>query len=131
MEATLLESVFPTDTNPRGTLFGGQLVAWMDKAAGIAALRRARHVVVTAHIANIDFKVPIHVGDLVELRAKVVGVGRTSMQVEVAVYREGPFGTDHQLCTVGRFTMVALDDDGRPTPVPPLAETDPDGSSAA
>jgi acyl-CoA hydrolase len=124
MEATLLESVFPTDTNPRGTLFGGQLVAWMDKAAGIAALRQARNLVVTAHIENIDFRIPIHVGELVELKAKVVSVGRTSMRVEVSVYREGPYGTDRQLCTVGRFTMVALDENGTPTPVPPLADAE-------
>jgi acyl-CoA hydrolase len=120
MKATLLESVFPTDTNPQGTLFGGQLVAWMDKAAGIAAMRQARRTVVTAAIENISFKVPILVGDLVELKALVVSVGRTSMVVEVEVFREGPFGTDRELCTVGRFTMVALDEERRPTPVPPL-----------
>ena len=120
MRATLLETVFPTDTNPQGTLFGGQLVAWMDKAAGIAAMRHAKNTVVTAAIENISFKVPIFVGDLVELRGKVVSVGRTSMKVEVEVFREGPFGTDRELCTVGRFTMVALDANRRPTPVEQL-----------
>lgn len=125
MRATLLESVFPTDTNPQGTLFGGQLVAWMDKAAGIAAMRRARRTVVTAAIENITFKVPIFVGDLVELDARVVSVGRTSMQVEVEVFREAPYGTDRQQCTVGRFTMVALDDQHRPTPVPELTDEEP------
>lgn len=125
MKATLLESVFPTDTNPQGTLFGGQLVAWMDKAAGIASMRQARQTVVTAAIENISFKVPIFVGDLVELKARVVSVGRTSMIVEVEVFREGPFGTDRELCTVGRFTMVALDENRRPTPVPPLSDASP------
>jgi acyl-CoA hydrolase len=125
VRATLLESVFPTDTNPQGTLFGGQLVAWMDKAAGIAAMRRARRTVVTAAIENIIFKVPIQVGDLVEMDARVVSVGRTSMQVEVEVFRESPFGTDRMPCTVGRFTLVALDDDHRPTPVPELADEGP------
>jgi len=124
VRATLLESVFPTDTNPQGTLFGGQLVAWMDKAAGIAAMRRARRTVVTAAIENITFKIPIHVGDLVELDARVVAVGRTSMRVEVEVFREDPFGADRMPCTVGRFTMVALDDDRRPTPVPPSLPDD-------
>jgi acyl-CoA hydrolase len=118
VRATLLESVFPTDTNPQGTLFGGQLVAWMDKAAGIAAMRRARRTVVTAAIENITFKVPIYVGDLVELDARVVSVGRTSLQVEVEVVREDPFSAQRMPCTVGRFTMVALDDEHRPTPVP-------------
>jgi acyl-CoA hydrolase len=120
MRATLLESVFPTDTNPQGTLFGGQLVAWMDKAAGIAAMRQARGPVVTAAIENISFKVPIFVGDLVELIGTVVSVGRTSMRVEVEVFREGPFGTDREVATIGHFTMVALDENRRPTPVPPL-----------
>ena len=59
MEARLLESVFPTDTNPQGNLFGGTLVSWMDKAAGFAAMRRARSTVVTAAIEDIAFQVPI------------------------------------------------------------------------
>ncbi len=120
MRATLLESVFPTHTNPQGTLFGGQLVAWMDKTAGIAAMRHAKQTVVTAAIENISFKIPIFVGDLVELRGKVVSVGRTSMVVEVEVYREDPLSTGRELCTIGRFTMIALDADRTPTPVPPL-----------
>ena len=124
MRAVLLESVFTTDTNPQGNLFGGQLVAWMDKAAGIAAMRQSRTPVVTAAIENIEFHVPVHVGDLVELDAQVVKVGRTSMLVEVTVRKEEPFGTDNQLCTFGRFTMVALDHDRKPTPVPPLASAD-------
>ncbi len=125
MRATLLESVFPTHTNPQGTLFGGQLVAWMDKTAGIAAMRHAKRTVVTAAIENISFRVPVFVGDLVELRGEVVAVGRTSMQVEVEVYREGPFGTERESCTHGRFTMVALDEKRRPALVGPL---DPAGS---
>lgn len=124
MRAVLLESVFPTDTNPQGNLFGGQLVAWMDKAAGIAAMRQARTPVVTALIENIEFHVPVHVGDLVELDAQVIKVGRTSMVVEVTVRKESPFGMDNELCTFGRFTMVALDKDHKPTPVPPLAAHD-------
>lgn len=120
MHAVLLETVFPQDTNPQGNLFGGQLVAWMDKSAGIAAMRHARRTVVTAQIDRISFKVPVHVGNLVTLDARVVSVGRTSMKVEVVVTREGVYGTDNQLTTVGHFTMVAVDADGRPTPVLPL-----------
>lgn len=122
MRAVLLESVFPTDTNPQGNLFGGQLVAWMDKAAGIAAMRRSRTPVVTALIENIEFHVPVHVGDLVELDAQVVRVGRTSMVVEVTVRKEETLSGDNELCTFGRFTMVALDEHRRPTPVPPAEE---------
>ncbi len=123
VRAVLLESVFPTDTNPQGNLFGGQLVAWMDKAAGIAAMRRAHTTVVTALIENIEFRVPVHVGDLVELDAQVVRVGRTSLLVEVTVRKERPLDGANELCTYGRFTMVALDQDGNPTPVPPADDT--------
>lgn len=122
MEARLLESVFPTDTNPRGNLFGGTLVSWMDKAAGIAAMRRARQVVVTAKIEDIEFRVPIIVGELVEVNARVESVGRTSMRVRVYVSKEDPLTGTSQLCTTGRFTLVAIDADRKPTPVDPPGE---------
>jgi acyl-CoA hydrolase len=123
MEARLLESVFPTDTNPQGTLFGGTLVSWMDKAAGFAAMRRARSTVVTAAIEDIAFRVPILQGDLVEVTARVVSVGRTSMRVRVEVRRERPTEEGAgELCTVGHFTMVAMDARRRPTPVPPARD---------
>lgn len=120
MEAKLLESVFPTDTNPRGNLFGGTLVAWMDKAAGYAAMRHSRTTVVTAAIDDIAFTVPVRQGEFVELHARVISVGRTSMRVRVDVNREDPLDDSRVLCTVGHFTMVAIGADGRPTPVPPL-----------
>lgn len=119
MEARLLESVFPTDTNPQGNLFGGTLVSWMDKAAGFAAMRRARGTVVTAAIEDIAFQVPILQGDLVEVVARVIGVGRTSMRVRVEVRKESPADGTAELCTVGHFTMVAMGPDRKPTPVPP------------
>lgn len=118
MQARLLESVFPTDTNPRGNLFGGTLVSWMDKAAGFAAMRRARSTVVTAAIEDIAFSVPIVVGDLVEVYAQVVSVGRTSMRIRVEVSKEDPIAGTSELCTVGHFTMVAIGPDRRPVPVP-------------
>jgi len=119
MQARLLESVFPTDTNPQGNLFGGTLVSWMDKAAGFAAMRRARSTVVTAAIEDIAFSVPIVQGDLVEVNARVISVGRTSMRVRVEVSKENPVAGTSELCTVGHFTMVAMGPDRRPTPVPP------------
>ena len=119
MEARLLESVFPTDTNPQGNLFGGTLVSWMDKAAGFAAMRRARSSVVTAAIEDISFSVPIVQGDLVDILARVVEVGRTSMRVRVEVRKESPVDGTSELCTVGHFTMVAMGPDRRPVQVPP------------
>lgn len=124
MKATMLQSVFPTNTNPQGNLFGGQLVAWMDTAAGVAAMRHAQATVVTARIDHIDFKVPVYVGNIVVLSAEVIRVGRTSIVVEVTVTREDPYKQTKQLTTKGRFTMVAIDDEGRPREVPPLPEDD-------
>ncbi len=124
MKATMIQSVFPPDTNPQGNLFGGQLVAWMDTAAGIAAMRHAQATVVTARIDHIDFKVPVYIGNIVTLQAEVVRVGTTSMVVEVVVTREDIYKRTKQLTTRGRFTMVSIDDDGRPRPVPPLPKGD-------
>lgn len=131
MEARTLELVFPTDTNALGTIFGGTLVAWMDKTAAFAAIRRARRTVVTAAIEGIEFKVPIHEGELVELHALVVRVGRTSMRVRVEVRREDPSTGSRELCTVGHFTMVAVDEHGRPTPVPEEVARETEGRREA
>ena len=118
MEARTLDLVFPNDTNAQGTIFGGTLVAWMDKTAAFAAIRCAHSQVVTAAIEGIAFEVPIKQGELVELYARVERVGRTSMRVRVEVSREAPVSGTRQLCTVGHFTMVAVDQNGRPKPVP-------------
>jgi acyl-CoA thioesterase YciA len=118
-EARIMEFVFPSDTNPQGNLFGGALVAWMDKAAAFAAIRRSHGSVVTAAIEGLTFSVPIRQGDMVELVGVVEHVGRTSMRVHVQVWRESHRGDQAQLATEGRFTMVAINEDGRPRPVDP------------
>lgn len=119
MRATLLQSVFPQDTNSLGTLFAGTLVGWMDKAAAYAAMRRVRGGAVTAAMEAIQFRTPLRLGDLVEVDALVVSVGRTSMRVQVDVWRERLADDGRELCVQGHFTMVAVDADGRPVPVPP------------
>ncbi|MBF6022464.1 acyl-CoA thioesterase [Lysobacter niastensis] len=120
-EARMTEIVFPDHTNHLGTLFGGQALAWMDEAAFIAASRYSRCTVVTARSEQIDFHLAVPKGALVELIARVVATGRTSMQVEVEMYREDLLSGDSDLATRGRFTMVALDPHGQPTPVPALS----------
>lgn len=119
-EARLIEMVFPQQTNHYGTLFGGQALALMDKAAFVAASRYARRQVVTASSEKTDFHVPVHQGQLVELLARVVATGRTSMTVEVELHAEDLLTGDRQLGTRGRFIMVALDAHSRPTSVVPL-----------
>ena len=121
VEARLREIVFPDHANHLGTLFGGQALAWMDKAAFIAASRYARRTVVTARSEQVDFRRPIRQGQLVEVVARIVEVGRSSMQVEVELIAEDLLGGERELCTRGRFTMIAIDADGRPTRAPPLA----------
>jgi len=106
--------VFPNDVNPLGALFGGTAVAWMDQAAAICALREAGKPVVTAAIDKVEFSLPIRVGDLVEVRARVHRWGRHSVAVEVDLVRLGPRGTKSELCTRGLFHMVAVDETGRP-----------------
>ena len=119
-QARLLHMVFPDHTNHLGTLFGGQALAWMDMAAFIVASRWARTTVVTARSEQVDFKLPIRQGQLVETVARVVEVGTTSMQVEVEVFGEDLLSGERTLCTRGRFVMIALAEDGKPAPVPAL-----------
>lgn len=120
-EASLIEMVFPQQTNHYGTLFGGQALALMDKAAFIVASRYARRTVVTASSERVDFHVPVRQGQLVELVARITATGRTSMTVDVDLYAEDLLTGDRQLGTRGRFVLVALDAHGNSTAVPPLA----------
>jgi acyl-CoA hydrolase len=120
-EARMVEMVFPEQTNHYGTLFGGQALALMDKAAFIVASRYARRAVVTASSERCDFHFPVRQGQLVELHARIVATGRTSMTVEVELSSEDLLSGNRQLATRGRFVMVALDELGKPATVPPLS----------
>lgn len=122
-ETRMVYPVFPGETNHYGTLFGGTVLAWMDQAAFVAATRHARKKVVTVHADAVDFKRPVPLGAIVELIARVVGVGRSSMRVAVEMWVE-PLEGERYLATQGEFVLVALDEKGRPVPVPPLEETD-------
>lgn len=112
--------IFPGSANHYGTLFGGQAMAWMDQAAFICATRWCRQKVVTAHSSAIDFHESIPVGTIVELVAKVVKVGRTSMTVEVQLWVEPMKRAERTLACEGSFVLVAVDEHNQPVPVPPL-----------
>lgn len=116
-ESRFVEIVFPHHCNHLGSLFGGQALAWMDKAAFLVASRFAGCTVVTARSDRIDFREPVKLGDIVELVAKVTGVGRSSMTVRVSLLRENVPGAAQKLATIGEFVMVAVDDVGRAVPV--------------
>jgi len=112
--------VLPNQTNNFKTMFGGEVMAMMDKAAAIAALRFCRKPLVTASSERIDFRTPIQAGEIIEAIAKVIYVGRTSMITRVHIYAEHPTIGDRRVCTTGYFSMVAVDAQGRPIPVPQL-----------
>ncbi|MET0225478.1 MAG: acyl-CoA thioesterase [Dokdonella sp.] len=116
-EVRCVEIVFPDHCNHLGGLFGGQALAWMDKAAFLAASRFAGRTVVTARSDRIDFRAAVKLGDIVELVATVVGVGRSSMTVRVSLSREATPGAAQQLATSGEFVMVAVDAAGNAVPV--------------
>jgi acyl-CoA thioesterase YciA len=118
--ARLMEIIFPANTNNLGAAFGGHILSLMDKAAALAAGRHVRGTVVTASIDKVDFRVPIQSGDVVEFIGVVMVVGRTSLRVQVDVYRESRQTQARTLATSGVFVMVHLGNDGLPAVVPPL-----------
>lgn len=119
-----VDTVFPNQTNPIGTLFGGRVLELMDVNASIACARFCRQAVVTASTEPIDFRAPIHVGEIIEVKSRVAWSGRTSMIVRCEVHGENPLTGERRLCTVGHFNFVAIGGDGRPTPVPRLETRD-------
>lgn len=119
-ETRMVYPIFPGEANHYNTLFGGQAMAWMDQAAFICATRWCRQKVVTAHSNAIDFHHSIPVGSIVELVARVVRVGRSSMTVEVKLWIEPMDRAERRLGCEGQFVLVALGKDDRPQPVPQM-----------
>jgi len=119
---TMIEMVFPDQTNHYGTFFGGHALRLMDKAAFVAASRYSRRTVVTASSERVDFKNAAHHGNLIELTAQVVATGRSSMRVAVDLYAEDLLSGTRLLCAQGQFVLVALDERGKPTPVPEISD---------
>lgn len=108
----------PAQTNAAGDIFGGWLMWQMDLAAGNAAARRARGRCATIAVDGMVFHRPVAVGDEVSLYATVGRVGRTSLTVDVEAWRCRRDGDEMMKVTQARFTFVALDESGRPRPVP-------------
>jgi acyl-CoA hydrolase len=112
--------IMPHQANPQGTAFGGVIVAWIDMVAAMAAQRHCGQEVVTAGIDSLVFKEPIRIGDHVVLRATVNYVSRSSMEVGVRVSREDPYTGQGATATTAYVTFVALDENKKPTPAPPI-----------
>jgi len=107
----------PKDANPNGDIFGGWIMAQMDLAGAVAAVRRARGRVATVAVEAMEFHRPVNIGDLVSCYAEVTRVGRTSMRVEVETWVERRMTRVQEKVTAGTFTYVAIDEKGRPRPV--------------
>jgi acyl-CoA hydrolase len=114
------EMVMPNHTNSHGTVFGGTVMSWIDIAAAMVAARHCANPVVTAHIDDIDFIAPIKMGYHVLIQASLNYVGRSSMIVGVKVTSENPYTGEVRTTTKAYLTFVALSEEGRPVPVPPL-----------
>jgi len=117
---TMTQMILPSDANPLNAAFGGKVMEWIDVAGGIAAQRHCRRPVVTASMDDLHFHVPIRVGGIVTLVARVLAAFRTSMEVGVTVTAENPLTGEKHLATSALLTFVALDEQGQKTAVPPL-----------
>ena len=120
------ELMMPGDANNLGHVFGGVVLAMMDKTAAVAAIRHARAACVTASIDRVDFREPIHLGDLVVMKASVNYVGRTSMEVGVRVEAEDLQSGNRRHTNSCYLTFVAVDRNGKPVEVPDLRPESPD-----
>ncbi len=115
---TMAQVMQITDANTAGFVHGGSIMKLVDSAAGVAAMRHAQRRVVTAQVDSLTFHAPVHIGDVLSLTACVTQAWKTSMEVEVTVYREDPVTGDTDHTTTAYLTMVGLDEHGRPVQVP-------------
>lgn len=104
----VFKAVFPGETNHYDTLFGGTALQWMDEVAFIAATRYTREKVVTVSSDKVNFKTPIPAGSIVELDAQIIKVGKTSLEVQVDVYKEDMYTDKRVLALHGSFVFVSL-----------------------
>lgn len=107
-QATVAEIVFPGHVNHRGILHGGPAMAWMTKAGFVAATRQSRKTVVMAGCEKLDFQAPALVGDIIEMHAQVVALGRRSIQVQATMWAETAKTGERRLCTQAEMTYVAV-----------------------
>ncbi len=114
-----IQILMPQHINGYRRLFGGKLMEWIDVVAAVAARRHARRDVTTVAVDHLEFKAPAYVNSTVVLVGQLTHVGRTSMEVRVDTFVEELSG-ERQLINRAYLVMVALDGNGRPTPVPPL-----------
>lgn len=108
------------NANRLGNVHGGVIMKLVDEAGAIAAMKHAQSPVVTVAVDSMTFVHPIHIGDVVTFTAELTYVGRTSMEARVEVVTENPMTADRRISNTAYLVYVALDTNGKPTPVAPL-----------
>lgn len=116
----MVQVVLPNDTNMLGNLLGGTLMHWIDMVGAIVANRHSRRPIVTASMEGLDFHVPVKLGFLVILKARMNYAGKSSMEVGVEVYSENGLTGERVHTSSAILTFVAIDFNGKPVPVPKL-----------
>ena len=119
-KSIMTDLVLPSETNPLNNLFGGDLLARMDRAASIAARRHSRRIVVTASVNHVAFNKAIPLGSVVTVEAKVSRAFKTSMEIYIDVWIEDRVSGDRTKANEAIYTFVAVDDTGHPVKIPPL-----------
>ncbi|SHI69153.1 acyl-CoA thioesterase [Algibacter luteus] len=117
-KTTLTDLVLPSETNPLNNLFGGELLARMDRAASIAARRHSRRIVVTASVNHVAFNRAVPLGSVVTVEAKVSRAFNTSMEIFIDVWIEDRESGEKTKANEAIYTFVAVDETGRPVQVP-------------
>ena len=120
-ELTVRLIAMPADTNANGDIFGGWVLSQMDQAGGIAAVERAQGRVVTIAVEAMTFIRPVKIGDVLCVYTEVDHVGRTSMKIHIEAWSQRFRTHIREKVTDATFTFVAIDENGRPRPVPPPA----------
>ena len=115
---TIRTLAMPADSNPSGDIFGGWVLSQMDIAAGICATERARSRTVTVALDSMSFIQPVKIGDVLCVYTELIRVGNTSLDIHVEAWAHRDRVGDEIKVTEAKFKFVALDHEGRPTPVP-------------
>lgn len=123
---TISQLMHPEHANLLGNVHGGWIMKLVDEAGALACMRHAQKKVVTVAIDSMTFRQPIRIGDLVILNAEVAYTGRTSMEAEVQVIAENPINGKQTHTNTAYIVYVALDDQGKPAPIPPLTAENED-----
>ena len=118
-ELTVRTIAMPADTNANGDIFGGWVLSRMDQAGGIKGVERAQGRVVTIAIEAMTFIRPVRVGDVLEVYTEVESIGRTSMKIHIEAWARRFETHNREKVTVATFTFVAIDNTGKPRPIPP------------